>query len=534
MSRELPKHPDLEALRKQAKHLLRDARAGDAESLRRLRTVPRLDGLDDRGLAAAAVLADAQHALAREHGSESWPKLKQRIEDLQPIEAHAARFLELIRHGDGGGARRLLARHPALARTSLHAACAALELATVERLIAADRARATATDGDTRWTPLMYACASPLDADTPDHAARSARCATLLLDAGADPNSHVIWHGDQKSPLSALYFACVANRPGVVRELLERGANPNDHESVYHSAELDRSECLELLLAHGANMSGRDAHYDNTPLRFLAGYRPGQPGAEAGLHGVRWLLEHGADPNVLSSKLEESALHRAALSGNAEQARLLLEHGADPRLVRKDSRTAYALAVRAGHVDVVALLAEHGAADEALSPADEFLGACQLVDEAAARALLAAQPGIVASLGGDDRVRVAEAASDGRNAAVLLMLRLGFDPTWEAEWCGTPLHWAAWHGNVVLVRELLALGAPVNAPDRNFGSSPIAWAAHGSVNSHEADDDYCAIVGLLLDAGAAREAAINKSGEPPENLGSPRVAALLRERGFTA
>ena len=136
-----------------------------------------------------------------------------------------------------------------------------------------------------------------------------------------------------------------------------------------------------------------------------------------------------------------------------------------------------------------------------------------------------------AAAAGDSRL--AEAAHDGRDAAVLLMLRLGFDPLWEAEWCGTALHWAAWMGNVPLVRELVARGIPVNAVDRNFASSPLAWAAHGSTNCREADDDYCAVVTMLLDAGSNREQSINKWGEPPENMGSAPVAGLLERRGFT-
>ena len=58
----LPARPSLEQLRKQAKHLLREFRAGDASASRRVRAVlPRvIDG------ASALALADAQFVLARE------------------------------------------------------------------------------------------------------------------------------------------------------------------------------------------------------------------------------------------------------------------------------------------------------------------------------------------------------------------------------------------------------------------------------------------------------------------------------------
>jgi hypothetical protein len=60
MSRNLPSHPNLDHLRKQAKELLPEL----------LRTNP------------AAKLADAQHAVARQYGFASWPRLKAHVESL--------------------------------------------------------------------------------------------------------------------------------------------------------------------------------------------------------------------------------------------------------------------------------------------------------------------------------------------------------------------------------------------------------------------------------------------------------------------
>ena len=69
MSRDLPARPSLDHLRKQAKAVLRSMREHRAE----------------------AKLSDAQHAVAREYGFTSWPKLK----------AHLAALPE--RDGAGGG-----------------------------------------------------------------------------------------------------------------------------------------------------------------------------------------------------------------------------------------------------------------------------------------------------------------------------------------------------------------------------------------------------------------------------------------------
>ncbi|HXD08697.1 MAG TPA: hypothetical protein VN653_01440 [Anaerolineales bacterium] len=70
MSRALPSHPNLEHLKKQAKDLLQDLRQQDP----------------------TVKLADAQHALARDYGFASWPKLKTFVESLPPpVASHSTR-----------------------------------------------------------------------------------------------------------------------------------------------------------------------------------------------------------------------------------------------------------------------------------------------------------------------------------------------------------------------------------------------------------------------------------------------------------
>lgn len=56
----------------------------------------------------------------------------------------------------------------------------------------------------------------------------------------------------------------------------------------------------ELLRAHGANLSDAHADWGNTPLYFLAGYREPNEHIDTVTHGIQWLLERGADPNVPS------------------------------------------------------------------------------------------------------------------------------------------------------------------------------------------------------------------------------------------
>ena len=129
---------------------------------------------------------------------------------------------------------------------------------------------------------------------------------------------------------------------------------------------------------------------------------------------------------------------------------------------------------------------------------------------------------------------MSDAVKNDRADAIRLMVDLGFDLSWEEAHGGTPLHTAAWLGKVDLVKALVALGAPVNQRDQQFGSSPLGWTAHGSSfeGGNAPEGNFVAIVDLLIDAGATREAAINKWGEPPEGMATSTVRTRLHERGF--
>ncbi len=88
---DLPARPSLEHLRKQAKDLLRDYRAGVPDAAQRLGAIGlRPDSPQDM------TLADAQLALAREYGFASWPKLAHHIAGLQPS-GRLEPFAELAR-----------------------------------------------------------------------------------------------------------------------------------------------------------------------------------------------------------------------------------------------------------------------------------------------------------------------------------------------------------------------------------------------------------------------------------------------------
>jgi ankyrin repeat protein len=322
----------------------------------------------------------------------------------------------------------------------------------------------------------------------------------------------------------------MSDHVALVDMLLERGARPNDGESIYHAAQYNRQACLERLSARGADFSSRQQPYGNTPLFFLVGHVDDEGGRAAWFQGFSWLLEHGADPNVASCQSEETPLHGVAAGApKLATARLLVAHGADVNRPRADGRTPLELAIRHGNTELADLLRAHGAMASNLRPIDAFLGACLTADAESARRALAAQPDLVESMSDDDRAALLDAVRHDRPEAIRLMIALGFELTWEGHGGGTALHHAAWLGKVDMVRELLALGAPVNLRDKQYGSSPLGWASHGS-EMRKLDAQYCAIVDLLADAGADRNTTINKWGQPMK--GSRVVHAHLRARGF--
>jgi hypothetical protein len=114
--RRLPERPSLEQLLKQAKEHLDTLRAADA----------------------SATLAAAQHALAREYGFDSWPKLVHHVETLQPhrrmLRPAELKSAEKLTWSSGRGADVW----------ALFQACAAGDLPAVQTLMANDRTLARA------------------------------------------------------------------------------------------------------------------------------------------------------------------------------------------------------------------------------------------------------------------------------------------------------------------------------------------------------------------------------------------------------
>ena len=105
---DLPARPSLDHLRRQARDLLRAARAGDTTAAGRIRAV-----------ADALTLASAQPAVAREYGFASWTRLRDEVTArTASLARQAEAFCEASIRDGTDRAARMLAATPELARYS--------------------------------------------------------------------------------------------------------------------------------------------------------------------------------------------------------------------------------------------------------------------------------------------------------------------------------------------------------------------------------------------------------------------------------
>jgi len=433
---------NLEQLRKQAKELLKGARARDADSLRRL------GGRDP-------ILASAQLALAREQGYPSWHAL------VAAAEAGTDAFVEAATSGQKERAEAMLAARPEIADDPWVALVLGREW----------HGDPNRPGGPRNWAPILYVCHSVY---------ANADLARELLSRGADPNATFT---NEYGEMSALYGAAgVVHDPELTRALLEAGANPDDGESVYHATQAAEPDCLRLLLDAGAETRGTNG------LAHALDYDRLEP--------VRMLLEAGADPN------EHAHVAHAVRRGRGpEFVRLLHEFGADldrpgGETWRGDAllRTPYAHAVLRGRDDVARTLEELGASTE-LPPGDAAVAAVS-------RGERSTQP-LPDKLDYDAQESLILAALGGKVDLVVSAVGAGFAGVVGGSPRGTLLHHAAWTANAEAARKLLALGADPNAAaSQDDPETPLAWAVWASANLPLQRCDYVAVAEALVEGGA--------------------------------
>lgn len=417
------------------------------------------------------------------------------------------------RSGDLDQARQVLERFPDVAGANIYTASVLGEVQKVASFLDEDSSLVTRPGGPREWDPLLYVAFSRFLRLDPDRRPGLHATARLLLDRGADPDTH--WLDAEEAQFgrreTAVYGAAgVANDPVLTKMLLDAGADPNDGESPYHSVEHEGLECAALLFEHGLDANGRSmALLHRLDWDDLA--------------GIKRLLDLGADPNH-TSPYGKAALHQAILrSRKLAFFELLLERGADPNVRNASGRTAYALAARVGRHDAMDLFGRRGA-DTSLNAVDTFLAACARGDVRGAEQAIAATPGLMQLLTDEDRAVVVFAAASGNTAGVRLMLDHGFDIETVGDWGGTAVHHAAWHGRADTVELLVERGANLEHVNGYGGTTldAAAWAVdHSGFNGV----DYLPVIEALLKGGA------DVSKVHPFPTGNDRVDALLKRYG---
>lgn len=396
----------------------------------------------------------------------------------------------MLEHGNGDALLQYGAAHPELAVSNVHVAAALGRADVLRGLLTRDPEAVQEKAGPQAFTPLLAACASPLHGRSSVHDAALDETVAVLLAAGADPNVRESRYG-----VSALYFVTGHREvPTIARRLLAAGATPNDGESVFHAAEHFHEAALALLLEYHVDLN-HVGDWGNTPLYFLLRWFDIVEGSTL-RRGFDWLMQHGADPNVRSSPMQETALHVAAWQGQSvDVLQALLAHGADVTLRRADGLSAWQLAARRGFTDQAELLANAGAPVQPLSMDEQLLAACGRGDAIAARAAVTA--GWFARLAEDDQRLLPWAASRGREDGVRACLAVGWPVDVQDGMGATALHWAAMHGRRSLVAALLDAGAAQDLRDHEHQATPRGWAEFGRDVVPRAGGDYDGVLALL-------------------------------------
>jgi ankyrin repeat protein len=109
----------------------------------------------------------------------------------------------------------------------------------------------------------------------------------------------------------------------------------------------------------------------------------------------------------------------------------------------------------------------------------KLTAACWLHDGATVASFRAQHPDIAENLSEADRTESAHAARNNDTQAVLLMLEAGLPVSAGGQHRGAPLHCAAWHGNLNLVRALLRSNIPLEDSENDFHATPMGWTTHG-------------------------------------------------------
>lgn len=337
----------------------------------------------------SAKLADAQLAIAREHGFSSWRELNKYMTGAQSL---VPAFFDAIRAGDRPQFDRMLDRHPPLVLLKNEHGQSALNLAAesddryMTRILLERGAKIDEKFGESGHTSLSWALTvrsfHAADALVRGGVEPDLFCAAGLgdvvrirsffdesgrLKAGASKTGSSRYGSDgTRLPVppatdrevisDALYLASRNGMVEAVRELLTHdpdvmfrgflGATPL-HWSYFGY----EPRVAELLIAAGADPNAHDPVYRCTPKAFGI--------CVATSWGIQHLIEKQLKADRSLANIAEgrgTPLHEAARAGQMRAVQLLLQHGADRDARDVENLTPLDLAKREKQDDVIAVL----------------------------------------------------------------------------------------------------------------------------------------------------------------------------------
>ncbi len=564
-TRALPAKPDLKQLKRQAKELLRAFRSGDAAAAAEV-------AAHYRGAATDAfALRHAQLVLARSYGFDSWPKLKAyvsgvtierlaaavRADDAQSVEAMLRARPELVNMclsetdehrplhfavlGRSPRMTRLLMRRGADAHEGIYPHRAATTAMTLARERGYDEIVAIIREEERRRGAARSADDAPVRLTRAILGGDDAAAAAMLA---GDP---ALVEAPNRRGWPPLHVAAAMGAAAIVRELLERKADPNrpgpDGRSPLDCAvgggwgnavePKKFAAAAKLLLERGAALTVRAAVAlgDAARLRGLhaAGslVNPIEYGGGLLTIAVRHdridmlelLLDLGLDPDerMAFEELEGSVqswgmpLRSAAGAGKFAAAKLLLERGADPNGQVYASGTPVFAAYGRRDREMIRLLQSYGGRADAVTlahyretePARLMLAAADagtLPEGTATKAELVEDILWSAACGGDPEIvrmalqRTDWARSDSRWRRILAQ-PTRFWNHMRGPWAHADLD----RGTYLRCFQLVLERCDVNVPGR-FGNSILHKIA--ASRDHLTSDERIAFANAALDAGA--------------------------------
>jgi ankyrin repeat protein len=286
-------------------------------------------------------------------------------------------------------------------------------------------------------------------------------------------------------------------------------------QALHVAVESGHREVFDLLLAAGADPSGRNGDYEHWSPLALA--------IDRGQQGMRdALLAAGARTGLMEALLlrDDAAVARLpalpairpnggswlALARTVTALERLLELGADPHLPDRWGTTPIEALSRLGPPGrpLVARLQAHGIP---AAPQEH----ARLGDQAALADLAMRDPAAVRS----DAV-LTGAADFGHHDLAQWLLTQGADANARSAQGsrGTALHSAAWEGDLRMARILIAHGADPRALDAEHRNTPAGWAR---VAAQITGNPRCLDVATYLDSLTpdSRDATGNDSPGPP-------------------